>query len=346
VYNPITSILRAAKRQDDEPLNILTFPTHERYETGLCMTGHNFYAYRADGIKDWSTQYGPTPSNYVLLNKHLKDHQVPPYVEFDLVLSQNKFGQFQVAAQLATQMHLPLISLEHTLPMPQWPMGLREQLRNMRGDLNLFISEYSLGEWGWDDRGDTQVIHHMVDTDVFKPIEGCESEFGPGMGCIYTEPRKPHILSVVNDWINRDWCCNYKGWERITKGLPVKVLGDTPGLSKPAGSIAELVREYQESLIFLNTSTISPVPSVLLEAMACGCAVVSTATCMIPEIIEHGVNGFISNSEAELRSCCQILLNDPKLANEFGQAARKTVLEKFSKQKFLSNWNAFFRSVL
>jgi hypothetical protein len=332
MYNPISSIIRTSKRQINESLNILTFPSHERYETGLADTNHNFYAYRAKGIKDWNVNYGQCPSNYILLDPTLEVNQIPDYVEFDLILSQNKFGQFQIAHQLAAIMHLPIVSLEHTLPMPQWTKQQRAQLREMRGKLNVFISEYSLGEWQWDDRNDTVVIHHMVDRNLFQPP--------------IIEKRNNYILSVVNDWINRDIFCGFKIWQRVTQGLPVRVLGDTPGLSKPAPSINALVSEYQQSAIFLNTSTISPIPTVLLEAMSSGCACISTATCMIPEIIENGVNGFLSNDERELRGYCELLLNDAELANKLGSNARKTIEEKFNKERFLNQWNTVFRSVL
>ena len=332
MYNPITSIIRQATKKPEDKLNILTFCTHERYETGLCLTGHNFYAYRAQGIKDWNKNYGKCPDNYILLDPNLKQNQIPNWVEFDLVLSQNKFGQFQVAYPLSKQMHLPLVSLEHTLPMEQWTNEQRKQLKEMRGDINVFISEYSLDQWWWDDRGDTTVIHHMVDTDLFKPNINVN--------------KKPQILSVVNDWINRDYFCNFRGWQRITKNLPTKVVGDTPGLSQPAPSIKSLVRAYQESAIFINTSTISPIPTALLESMSVGCACVSTATCMIPEIIQHGYNGFISNDENELREFCEELLNDEKLAQKLGTNARKTILEKFNKERFVTQWNQVFTQVL
>jgi len=94
--------------------------------------------------------------------------------------------------------------------------------------------------------------------------------------------------------------------------------------------------------VFLNTSTISPVPTSLLEAMACGCAVVSTATCMIPEIIENGVNGFCSNDEEKLREYLELLLHDRGLAKLIGKNARKTMVEKFSEQTFINNWNHIF----
>ena len=38
--NAIASITRAATRREGEPLNILTCPTHERFEVGICKTGH------------------------------------------------------------------------------------------------------------------------------------------------------------------------------------------------------------------------------------------------------------------------------------------------------------------
>lgn len=323
--NPVASITRAATRKFSEPLNILTFPTHERYETSLAKTGHNFYAYRADGIKDWNTTHAPVPDNYYLLNKNLGENQIPLDLDFDLVLSQNKFGQFQIAHPLSRSLHLPLVSLEHTLPVPYWSDDVKEQTRNMRGDVNIFISNYSIKDWGWDARNDTTVITHGVDSNLFKP-DNLE--------------RENQILSVVNDWINRDWCCGFSIWQNIIQGLPFHVVGDTPGLSEVAASTEDLVKTYQSSRIFLNTSTISPVPTALLEAMSCGCAVVTTATCMIPEIIENGVNGFISNDETELKQYLVDLLNDEDLAKSLGKEARKTIVDKFSQEKFILKWDS------
>ena len=327
--SPLSYIIRAATRKPTDKLNILTFPTHERYESMLSKTGHNFYAYRAEGIKDWNETYARLPDNYHLLDPDLGDNQIPEYIDFDLVLSQNKFGQFQKAIQLAKFLHLPLVNLEHTLPMPQWGDGTMQQVRGMRGDLNLFISKYSIDAWGWEDRGDTGVITHGIDTDLF-----C-----PNLKFLKEGERSDEILSVVNDWINRDWCCGFGIWQEVIKGLPYKVVGDTPGLSEPAASTEGLVATYQNSRIFLNTSTISPVPTALMEAMSCGCAVVSTATCMIPEVIENGVNGFITNNVGEMKQYLVDLLNDEDMAKEIGENARKTILERYSTERFVENWD-------
>ena len=44
---------------------------------------------------------------------------------------------------------------------------------------------------------------------------------------------------------------------------------------------------------------------------------------MIPEIIENGKNGLISNDPQELRGFLQLLLKDEDLAKELGDNARK-----------------------
>lgn len=324
----VGSITRASSRREGEPLNILTFPTHERYETGLCKTGHNFFAVRGPGIKDWNTTYAPLPPNYTLGDPTKGGGQIPVEMDFDLVLSQNKFGQYQVAVQLARQLHLPLVSLEHTLPMQEWSEGQLKKMRDMRGDLNVFISEYSRQRWGWAE-DDALVVHHGIDTNLFRP--GDEAR------------RRTHALSVVNDWRNRDWCCGFNLWAEATRGLPVRVLGDTPGLSQPAASPEVLAAEYRTSLVFVNTSLVSPIPTALLEAMASGCGVVTTSNCMIGEVIRHGENGLLADTPAYIRRCVERLLNRPAEAIALGRAARQTVLDRFSMGKFVAGWDAIFR---
>lgn len=323
--NPVASILRAATRREGEPLNVLTFPTHEAYETGLAKTGHRFWAVRNQYVKDWDKTYRPVPDNYVLLNPLREGKQLPVEIDFDLVLSQNKAGQFQQAIDISRALHLPLICLEHTMPVPTWPAATLAATKNMRGHVNVFISEYSRRAWGWGG-DDCLVIHHGIDAETFSPND-------------LLVDRSPHLLSVVNDWRNRDWCCGFSLWRQVSAQLPVEVVGATPGLSVAARSVAELVLKYRSADVFLNTSLVSPVPTALLEAMACGCAVVSTATCMIPEVVEDGVNGFVSNDPKVLRDRCRTLLADHGLCRRLGEAARKTVLEKFSNEVFVREWD-------
>tara|TARA_R110002153_G_scaffold165832_2_gene318337 strand:- start:519 stop:785 length:267 start_codon:yes stop_codon:yes gene_type:complete len=83
-----------------------------------------------------------------------------------------------------------------------------------------------------------------------------------------------------------------------------------------------------------------------MEAMACGCAIVSTETCMIPDIIQHGENGLMSNDPDTLRSMLKTLLEDPDMAHSLGQNAQKTIREKYNITQFTENWNNLFYSTI
>ena len=303
--------------------SILTFPTHERYESGLAKTGHDFYAFRAEGLKNWNEDYAKRPDNYYIL----PENAIYNGIQFDFILAQSKFGQFQTAKLLQERLGIPIISLEHTLPTSVLKQEWLDEIKTMAGDVNVFISEYSRDEWGLVDAPQVKVVHHGVDSETFKP-NGSDKE--------------DYVLSVVNDFANRDYCCNFSGWQRVTDGLETRLVGDNGDLGKPADSLEELVSEYNKAKVFLNTSTVSPVPTSLLEAMACGCAVVTTATCMIPEIVKNEENGLISNNEDELRAGIERLLKDDELRENLGKNARKTVIEKFSEKNFVENWKELF----
>lgn len=334
--NPISSIL---SRSQTNRINVLTAPTHERYETNLSKCNANFFAIRHNAVKDWDTSYSEVPRNYFLLPKSntIQDalNSIPPDVSIDVVLSQNKFGQYQILSDLARRLHAPLISLEHTLPMTLikdrvhygWTTDHLNQLRTMNGDYNVFISEMSKNTWLYDYSTENIVIEHGVDTSLFCP-NGVKEKV---------------CLSVVNDWINRDIFCGYQIWRKLIDGFPKFVLGKTEGLSRAASSINELVSTYQKSLIFVNTSQISPIPSSLLEAMSCGCAVVTTKTCMIPEVVEDGVNGYCSNDIEYLRDRLSFLLANPDKALELGQKARETILSRFRLDRFVEDWDNLFK---
>ena len=311
------SIIDKANRNKTK-YNILTFNAHERYQTQLAKTGHNFYSFNHEEGKDWYEGHGKMPENCYQLGRN----NIPNIV-FDMILSHSKFGQYQIAQKINDTLQIPLISLEHTLPIPQWPQETLSQFLSMKGDYNIFITNYSKGKWGMD--GD--VIEHSVDTNLFKPDHDAD---------------RSKILTVAHDFIKRDYALNYQGWERITKDLDRVVVGETEGLSSQSESVEDLVKSYQNALVYINPSVLSPVPTSMLEAMSCGCAIVTTETCEIPNFIEHGVNGFISNNEEDLRSYCEQLLEDKPLAAKMGAEARKTIEEKFSEQEFITKWNNVF----
>lgn len=317
----VRSILNRSIKKDK--LNILTLCAHERYEQALCKTGHNFYSLAH--YKKWDKDYGEIPENYININT------IPEYLDFDLILAHT--DDFPILDGV------PVIRHVHVLP------DIRYDIEQEKNRLKFiakhtttmsFISDFSRKEWGFSP-ADASVIEHGIDTNFWKS-ENIQ--------------RKNLCLSVVNEWPNRDWCCGWELWKSIVGfdntsfTIPVRVVGKNKGLSEPAKSIIDLKNIYNTSSIFLNTSLHSPVPTVLLEAMSCGCAVVSTATCMIPEIIKHGENGFISNDPNELKSYINLLLSNENIARKMGDEARKTIETKFNITNFINNWNKLFYSTI
>lgn len=314
----------------DRKLNILTFATHERYEENLCKTGHNFYSLAIG--KTWDTDYAPVPDNYHIVNT------IPDYIDFDLVLTHTSCDRmFKAHQHLAgsdvtqgNKTGIPILRHTHVLPDVRFDVPSQiAAFQQYPSDKDSFISAYNMNQWGMTD---ASVVEHGVDIDFWKPDENIE--------------RDNACLSVVNDWPNRDWCCGYNLWQQTVQGLPIKVFGKSLGLSEPANSTAHLREIYKCSRIFYNTSLHSPVPTVLLEAMACGCAIVSTANCMIPEIIENGKNGLVSNDPQELKGFLQLLLKDHDLAKELGENARKTIVEKYNLERFVDSWNNLLYSTV
>lgn len=322
------SIIRAIN--NTKPYNIFTMPTHESYQTNWSGMPHTFYMFQADGIKKWNRKYRPLPQNHILLDG--SEGQVKLDMKFDIALSQNKYGQFQIAKQVSDHLNIPLISLEHTLPMPHWGLKQMETVKNMRGNVNVFISEYSVEKWGFDHKDSSvRIIPHGINTEEFKRDLEIEKENSS--------------LNIVNDFLNRDRICGYQEWLYISTKTDSVIRGDTPGLSTATSSLQELIYEYSRAKVFVNTTLISPIPTVVLEAMACSLPVVTLDNCMLPTVIKDGYNGFISNDIEYLVEKIQLLIKDDDLREELGANARKTIEERFGLDQHINKWEQLFLEV-
>lgn len=324
MQSPISTIIRQATRNTGERLKVLTACTHESYETSLSLTNCDFYAMPGHHVKPgWDERYRKKPANYHLL----EDQKIPEWLQLDLVLSQQKFSQYPLLAPFARQLQLPLVSLEHTQPTSNFRPEHVLEFSKMRGHINVFISEFSRKAWGFDE-SNSQVIKHCVNTEVFCPDKNVE--------------KSPTIINVANDFINRGNILGFPLWQKMVTGLNWVMVGDTKGLSTPSKNQDDLVDKYRKASIFLNCTTHSPIPSVIMEAQACGLPVVSTNTAAISEYVEHGVSGFLTNDEKEMRNHLEYLLANPDIAETMGNEGRRIMMEKFSLEKFVESWNTTF----
>jgi hypothetical protein len=311
----VLSILDACVPRTRVP-RVLTFPTHERYQSTLDRVRAEFYLWQGPGIKSWDFRFSPLPANHVLLPYSDQGPALPPGVRPDLVLSQHAI-QFQAAISAAEYFSVPLLRIEHTLPEGSPTSSL--------GDLNVYITEHQRHLW----RGaDTDpIIRNAIDTDFFCPP-------------VASVTRDQICLSVVNDWIRRDAVCGYNYWKLATAGLPTRVVGDTPGLSSAAKDTKELLSFYQSSQIFLCTATHSTSPVTVLEAMAAGCCVVAHRIAATEETITHGETGFLVDDPAQMTKMIRRLLANPQYCSQIGLASRERVIQQHSKSRFVKDWDA------
>lgn len=80
--------------------------------------------------------------------------------------------------------------------------------------------------------------------------------------------------------------------------------------------------------------------------MACSVATVMSPVGVNKEIIEHGKNGFLADSEEEWLNCLSLLIEDKVLRNKLGEEGKKTVLEKYSVEANKEKYLKAFQSVL
>jgi glycosyltransferase involved in cell wall biosynthesis len=99
--------------------------------------------------------------------------------------------------------------------------------------------------------------------------------------------------------------------------------------------------------LLLITSDHEGLPTVVLEAMALGTAVVSRRVGGIPEAIDDQVTGMLVDSAepASVARACLSLLANPGVACRFAQAARRKVVENFSAEANAAQVAQVYRSL-
>jgi glycosyltransferase involved in cell wall biosynthesis len=100
-------------------------------------------------------------------------------------------------------------------------------------------------------------------------------------------------------------------------------------------------------LFTLPSSGDEGVPQAILQAMACGLAVVATTVGAIPEVVEDGVTGLLvrpRSSEALAEALARLRDDAPQRA-QLGAAARRRAEKDFGIDQMLDRMEAVFRSV-
>ena len=114
--------------------------------------------------------------------------------------------------------------------------------------------------------------------------------------------------------------------------------------------------------VFVCPSVYEPLGIVNLEAMACGIAVVGTATGGIPEVVDDGVTGRLVpidqaddgtgtpiNPDKFIDDLARVVtevVTDPALCRQYGEAGRRRVEEHFAWGSIAERTEALYRRLL
>lgn len=109
-------------------------------------------------------------------------------------------------------------------------------------------------------------------------------------------------------------------------------------------NVAEL---YALADLFLLMSEKESFGLVLLEAMACGVPCIGTDVGGIPEVIDHGENGYIVPQGSVEKAALLIveLLGNPEKYRLFAEHALATVHEKFNSEDIISQYESYYYQV-
>jgi len=108
-----------------------------------------------------------------------------------------------------------------------------------------------------------------------------------------------------------------------------------------------LPKYYNEMKLLILPSYTEGLPSVILEAMACGTLVLATPVGAVPDVIKDGETGFLlrSNDPKHIADKIIELLNKPELLEKVSINVYNYVRENFSYEKTLQAWRKILQEM-
>ena len=200
------------------------------------------------------------------------------------------------------------------------------------------------------------IIRPAVDPDVFRPADGKNEDGGLlrliTTGSLIWRKGYEYALVAVRQLVDR--------------GVPVRfdIIGSGPENQRLLYTIrdlaldeyvflhgrlspADVVARLQAADVFLLASLSEGISNAVLEGMACGLPVVTTAVSGMAEAVDDGVEGFVvpSRDAAAMAEALSALWRDPELRRRMGAAGRIRVQRDFRLSDQADAFVDLFRSV-
>ena len=229
------------------------------------------------------------------------------------------------------------------------------------------------------DPAKVRVIYNGIDVDTWRPVDDAAVLERYGI-----DPQQPSVVFVGRITRQKGLPYFLRASERLPEGVQIVLCAGAPDTPQILAEVQELVQGLQRqrsgvvwideflqrdelcailsaATTFVCPSVYEPLGIVNLEAMACGAAVVGTATGGIPEVVVDGVTGRLVPIEqvqdgtgtpidpdrfvADLAATLSEVVSDPERARAYGEAGRQRAAEEFSWQAIADATAALYREV-
>ncbi|MEX2431494.1 MAG: glycosyltransferase [Dehalococcoidia bacterium] len=305
------------------PLRVFTWHVHGTYLYYLAQSRHEFFLPVKPGLPEgYSGRSGhfPWPDNM-----HEVDAADVRCMEFDCVLFQSRrnylLDQHEVLSE--QQRMLPRVYLEHDPPR-EHPTDT-QHIVDDPGVLLVHVTPFNALMW---DSGRTpvRVVEHGV-----PEVDGAR----------YTGELERGIV-VVNNIQTRGRRTGYDIFQEARKQVPLDLAGMGSEALGGLGDIphGELLRVMSRYRFFFNPIRYTSLGLAVCEAMSLGMPIVGLATAEMPTVIENDVSGYVDTDVDRLVHRMQLLLAKPARAQELGNAARQTAMQRFNIRRFTRDWDS------
>jgi colanic acid/amylovoran biosynthesis glycosyltransferase len=240
----------------------------------------------------------------------------------------------------------PLVTVFHGYDMNPNLAAVRRGYSKLfqDGDLFLPVSQYFRSRLlGWGTPADRTVVHHMgVDPSRF---DFTERNIRDGT---------LHLISVARLVPKKGLEFAIRAVARLGSRARYTIVGDGPERTRLQALITELgagnielagwkTQDAVAGLLRQAHALVAPsittddgeeegIPVALMEAMASGLPVISTRHSGIPELVQHGVSGYlVEEKQVEQLSACMLqLLAQPERLGTMGRAGRDMIERQFN----------------
>jgi hypothetical protein len=310
------------------PLRILTWHVHGNYLYYLTQVPHDWYVLSKPGRpQGYAGRSGELP-----WGENVHDLPVDRIgeMQFDCIVYQShahyEIDRHQLLA--GWQEKLPRIYLEHDPPQVH-PTNTKHPVQDP-GARIVHVTHFNDLMW---DNGvtPTRVIEHGV---LVPP------------GVRYTG-EKPEGIVVVNNMRKRGRRLGADLYHEMRTRIPLTLIGMDAESEGGMGEVRNVdvpgfISRYR---FFFHTCRYTSLGLAACEAMMIGMPIVAPATTEMVTVIQNGVNGYVDTNRRALADVMEDLVRDPALARRWGDAARKSALERFNIERFVADWSAVLADV-